>query len=167
MTISGRLWNRSEVLPRKGRMVVRPSTPSAPAGTDPARSFRSPCSALRPLLLPPCSFPPAPALSLRFGPLPRASASSLCSGVCSRTLLLPPHPNLPPRFGPFTSVLPASVLLHSSAPLFPAFLPSADPSRSCRFADPSLPGRSLLWPCHPPAFCPSSLRSAGQSVRTR
>lgn len=98
-------------------------------------------------------FPPAPALSLRFGPLPRASASSLCSGTCARTLLLPPHPDLSSRFGPFTSVLsapcPSPLLLR--IPL-PAFLPSADPSRPCQFADPSLPGRSLLWPCHLPPF---------------
>lgn len=96
-------------------MVVRPSAPSAPAGTDPARSFRSPCPALRPLPLPPCSGAffafrsPAP----HSGPCPAlrhllsapAPAPEPCSFPLIRTFLRASVPSL-------RSSLPL-VLLHS------------------------------------------------------
>lgn len=85
-------------------MVVRPSTPSAPAGTDPARSFRSHCSALR--SLPPCSGAFFALRSLHFDP----------PCLCSSPLLRPPSSR------PFCRLPIRPGLAGSPTPLFPAGL---------------------------------------------
>lgn len=156
-------------------MVVRPSTPSAPAGTDPARSFRSPCSALR--SLPPCSGAFFALRSLHFGPLcplsfstpsphPSPGLSAVCRSVpalpvrrplSSRTvssLALPPSCLLPFLFALCRSV--RSHTLRSAQPrtvsLTPRRASLRPPLHPARLSHPA--ALSPLSDFHPPTVRP-------------